>query len=249
MHIGLIGGIGPAATLVYYDRLTRRVRAAGGRLELTIVQASVDELIANVIADRRDDQARVYAVLIDRLRAAGAACAAITSLGGHFCFPETVGDLVAAAGQRHRAARRALRRSRAAAGRAARHRGRDAHPAVRAARADRGGRAGHGPGCARAAVPVDRDRRDVHRRAAGDADRGGAANGRGPGCRGGRPRRHGPGPGVRRERGPGLPGDRRARRPRRSCSRTSRSTGRPSQPDPPSRRCVPAPNGAIKNLP
>ena len=89
MHLGLIGGIGPAATIVYYDRLSRRVRAAGGRLDLTIVQADIDELIANVNADRREAQAQAYVRLIDRLRAAGAACAAITSLGGHFCFPET----------------------------------------------------------------------------------------------------------------------------------------------------------------
>lgn len=90
MHIGLIGGIGPAATIVYYDRLTRAVRSAGGKLALTIVHADVDELIANVLADGREAQARVYADLVDRLRAAGADCAAITSLGGHFCFPETV---------------------------------------------------------------------------------------------------------------------------------------------------------------
>jgi aspartate racemase len=89
VHIGLIGGIGPAATIVYYDRLTRRVREAGGRLELTIVQADVNELIANVLADRREAQAQAYAGLLGRLRAAGAECAAITSLGGHFCFPET----------------------------------------------------------------------------------------------------------------------------------------------------------------
>lgn len=89
MQIGLIGGIGPAATIAYYDRLTRAIRAAGGKLELTIVHADVDELIANVLADRPEAQARVYAGLIDRLRAAGAECAAITSLGGHFCFPET----------------------------------------------------------------------------------------------------------------------------------------------------------------
>jgi aspartate racemase len=89
MHIGLIGGIGPAATVAYYERLTRRVREAGGRLELTIVQADVQELIANVLADRRQEQAAIYAGLIGRLRAAGAECAAITSLGGHFCFPET----------------------------------------------------------------------------------------------------------------------------------------------------------------
>lgn len=89
MHIGLIGGIGPAATIVYYERLTRRVRGEGGRLELTIVQADIDELIANANADRREEQARAYLRLIERLAAAGADIAAITSLGGHFCFPET----------------------------------------------------------------------------------------------------------------------------------------------------------------
>jgi aspartate racemase len=90
MHIGLIGGIGPAATVTYYERLTSRVREAGGRLELTIVQADVRELVANGHADARVAQARVYAALIGRLEAAGAECAAITSIGGHFCFAETV---------------------------------------------------------------------------------------------------------------------------------------------------------------
>jgi aspartate racemase len=90
MHIGLIGGIGPAATVVYYQRLCRAVAAMGQRLELTLVQADIHELIANNLADRRAEQAEIYARLIDRLRAAGAQCAAITSLGGHFCFDETV---------------------------------------------------------------------------------------------------------------------------------------------------------------
>lgn len=62
----------------------------GARLELTIVQADIHVLIANNLADRRVEQAGVYARLIDRLKAAGAQCAAITSLGGHFCFDETV---------------------------------------------------------------------------------------------------------------------------------------------------------------
>lgn len=90
MHIGLIGGIGPAATLVYYQRLCRAMADRGARLELTIVQADIHELIANNLADRREAQAVVYAGLIDRLKAAGADCAAITSIGGHFCFDETV---------------------------------------------------------------------------------------------------------------------------------------------------------------
>lgn len=90
MHIGLIGGIGPAATVVYYQRLCTAMAERGGRLELTLVQADIHELIANNLADRREPQAVVYARLIDRLKAAGADCAAITSLGGHFCFEETV---------------------------------------------------------------------------------------------------------------------------------------------------------------
>lgn len=89
MHIGLIGGIGVAATLVYYQRLTAAVAAAGGRLECTIVHAQVNDLARTNVADLRDEQAAIYAPLIDRLRAAGADCAAITSMGGHFCFAET----------------------------------------------------------------------------------------------------------------------------------------------------------------
>ncbi|MDW3184539.1 aspartate/glutamate racemase family protein [Roseobacter sp.] len=89
MHLGLIGGIGPAATVVYYQRLTSLVRSRGHRLELTIVHADVDELVRNNLGDLRQEQAEAYARLIDRLKAAGADCAAITSLGGHFCFAET----------------------------------------------------------------------------------------------------------------------------------------------------------------
>lgn len=90
MHIGLIGGIGVAATVVYYQRLAAAVAAKGQRLDLTIVQADVQELIRNNLADARDAQVAIYAPLIDRLQAAGADCAAITSLGGHFCYDETV---------------------------------------------------------------------------------------------------------------------------------------------------------------
>ena len=90
MHIGLIGGIGPAATVVYYQRLCAAMAARTLPLDLTIVQADIQELIRNNLADRREAQAEIYAGLIDRLKAGGADCAAITSLGGHFCFDETV---------------------------------------------------------------------------------------------------------------------------------------------------------------
>lgn len=89
LHIGLIGGIGVAATVVYYQRLATKVAARGHRLELTIVHADVQELIRNNTAGNRAEQAAIFAALIERLAAAGCDCAAITSLGGHFCFEET----------------------------------------------------------------------------------------------------------------------------------------------------------------
>lgn len=90
MHIGLIGGIGVAATVVYYQRLSAAVASRGQTLDLTIVNADVQELIRTNLADDRQTQAQTYAALIKRLKAAGADCAAITSLGGHFCYEETV---------------------------------------------------------------------------------------------------------------------------------------------------------------
>lgn len=90
MHLGLIGGIGPASTVVYYQKLTAAMRAAGQPLELTIVNADANVLVKNNLADDRAAQAQVYAGLIERLKAAGADCAVITSLGGHFCIDETL---------------------------------------------------------------------------------------------------------------------------------------------------------------
>ena len=90
MHIGMIGGIGPASTVAYYQRLSAAVSDGGGVLDLTIVNANVNELLRNNEAGDKNAQAIAYAKLIDRLAAAGAECAVITSLGGHFCFDDTV---------------------------------------------------------------------------------------------------------------------------------------------------------------
>jgi len=89
MHIGLVGGIGVAATLAYYQRLTAAVAAQGAEaLALTIVHGDIHELIRNNLADRRAEQARAFLPLVERLKAAGCDCGALTSLGGHFCFDE-----------------------------------------------------------------------------------------------------------------------------------------------------------------
>ena len=88
MHIGLIGGIGPAATEFYYRGLTDRHATSGSRLELTIANAEVRDLSQNLANEDRRTQAGIFAGLISRLKAAGAQVAAITSMGGHFCIGE-----------------------------------------------------------------------------------------------------------------------------------------------------------------
>src|SRR5215471_11522066 len=88
MHIGLIGGIGPAATDYYYRGLIEGHAAAGRRLELTIAHADAREMVANLAANRRDEQAAAFLPLVKRLQAAGAQAVAVTSMGGHFCIRE-----------------------------------------------------------------------------------------------------------------------------------------------------------------
>ena len=89
MHLGLIGGIGVAATIVYYQRLAAAMaKRAAAKLDLTIVHGNIQELIRNNLADRREEQARAFYPLLERLKNAGCDCAALTSLGAHFCLAE-----------------------------------------------------------------------------------------------------------------------------------------------------------------
>src|SRR5215470_17963145 len=88
MHIGLIAGIGPAATDFYYRGLIDRHRAAGIPLDCTIAHADVGEMGRNLAEGRRAEQAAIFAGLIERMKKAGAEAAAVTSMGGHFCINE-----------------------------------------------------------------------------------------------------------------------------------------------------------------
>jgi len=88
MHIGLIGGIGPAATDFYYRGLIDRHAAAGTVPEITIVHADVKQMSANLVAGNAKAQAEIFARLVGRLKSAGAEAAAVTSMGGHFCIDE-----------------------------------------------------------------------------------------------------------------------------------------------------------------
>ncbi|MBW3241144.1 aspartate/glutamate racemase family protein [Epibacterium sp. DP7N7-1] len=88
MHIGLIGGIGVAATIVYYQRLTAAVAERGATLDLTISHGDIQTLIQNNLADGRQPQAEIFARQIDQLKGAGCDCVALTSLGAHYCVEE-----------------------------------------------------------------------------------------------------------------------------------------------------------------
>lgn len=88
MHIGLIGGIGPAATEFYYRGLIDRHAQSNTALDLTIVHADVREMARNLASRDARRQAEVFAPLLRRLAAAGAQLAAVTSMGGHFCIRE-----------------------------------------------------------------------------------------------------------------------------------------------------------------
>ena len=88
MHVGLIGGIGPAATWLYYRGLVAAFQESGAPMDLTIVHAEADDLVRNFTDGNAESQAEIFAGLIERLEGAGAAMAAVTSLGGHFCIEE-----------------------------------------------------------------------------------------------------------------------------------------------------------------
>ena len=86
MHIGLIGGIGPAATDFYYRRLISRFASERSSLDLTIAHADTPTLLGNLVANDSASQVSIYMRLTERLARAGAGCVAVTSIAGHFCI-------------------------------------------------------------------------------------------------------------------------------------------------------------------
>ena len=86
MHIGLIGGIGPAATDYYYRSLIKRAANAGKQLNLTIAHADSPTLLANMAKADHAAQCEIYNRLTARLKRAGADFVVITSISGHFCI-------------------------------------------------------------------------------------------------------------------------------------------------------------------
>jgi aspartate racemase len=86
MHIGLIGGIGPAATDFYYRRLISTFAKSKTPFDLSIAHADAPTLLSNLEKNNLNAQVEIYRNLTQRLAAAGADCVAVTSISGHFCI-------------------------------------------------------------------------------------------------------------------------------------------------------------------
>lgn len=82
-NLGLIGGLGPGATIHYYSKLTA---AKAG--EMLIVQADMDHALGYVQRGDRSGLAAYFARLIERLAHGGAELAAIPAVTPHICIRE-----------------------------------------------------------------------------------------------------------------------------------------------------------------
>jgi len=86
MHIGLIVGIGPAATDYYYRYLISALGRAGRDLDLTMAHADTRTLLRNQSEGNVEAQVDIYRHLTERLQRSGIERIAVTSIAGHFCI-------------------------------------------------------------------------------------------------------------------------------------------------------------------
>ena len=101
MHIGLIGGIGPAATEFYYRGLIDRHAAAGTFADLTIAHADMREMCRNMLAKAPAQQAEIFARLIAPAARRRRGTRRRHLDGRPFLRQRTGGDFAAAPPQRH----------------------------------------------------------------------------------------------------------------------------------------------------
>lgn len=85
MHIGLIVGIGPAASDYYYRYLISALARAGQDLDLTMAHADTRTLLRNQAEGNVECQADIFRHLSERLQRSGIEQIAVTSVAGHFC--------------------------------------------------------------------------------------------------------------------------------------------------------------------
>jgi len=86
MHIGMIVGIGPAATDYYYRYLISAMAKAGHDLNLTMAHADTPTLLRHQAENNQAAQVAIYERLANRLMRCGVETIAVTSIAGHFCI-------------------------------------------------------------------------------------------------------------------------------------------------------------------
>lgn len=86
--LGLIGGLGVGAAVIYYERLAKAHLAAGQELQLLMAHADLDRAGRYVRAGEKQKLADYLADLIARLAAGGATFAAIPAVTAHICLNE-----------------------------------------------------------------------------------------------------------------------------------------------------------------
>jgi aspartate racemase len=86
MHIGMIVGVGPAATDYYYRYLISALARAGQELHLTMAHADTRTMLRNQAEWNVEAQVEIYHQLTERLQRSGVERIAITSIAGHFCI-------------------------------------------------------------------------------------------------------------------------------------------------------------------
>lgn len=86
--IGLIGGLGPGATIHYYERLTKAFAERGVPLRLSISHADLSYVLGRAQARALDELAGYLAGHVESLARAGAAFAAIGAVAPHICAPQ-----------------------------------------------------------------------------------------------------------------------------------------------------------------
>ena len=86
MHVGMIVGIGPAATDYYYRQLISTMAQAGVELQLTMAHADTPTLLRHQAENKQAAQVAIYMELAQRLKHCGVEKMAVTSIAGHFCI-------------------------------------------------------------------------------------------------------------------------------------------------------------------
>jgi aspartate racemase len=86
--IGLIGGLGPGATVHYYKKLAAAHARQHFPLDLVMIHAETSRVFEYAGTDDREGLARYLSSFIDRLRLAGADLAVIPAVTPHLCIRE-----------------------------------------------------------------------------------------------------------------------------------------------------------------